>query len=151
MKKKELKQQIERLQIQIKSNLDTVMNWIIDETKSRHQLRDEILSELNKLQDKKIEVGNDINVVSKADYAVELLKQYAMENQTLIRSTSDLSPLEQWLLLKLSKRINKEQLLELFVEYAHTLTDQAGVYLFVIDSDDFDEIAEKILELQGEK
>lgn len=109
------------------------------------------LNELNTSQCIDLEVGNDINVVSKADYAVELLQQYAMENQTLIRGTSDLSPLEQWLLLKLSKRITKEQLLELSMEYAYTLTDQAGCKLLVIDSDDFNEIAEKILELQGEK
>jgi len=109
------------------------------------------LNELNTSQSNNLEVGNDINVVSKADYAVELLRQYAMENQTLIRGTSDLSPLEQWLLMKLSKRITKEQLLELFVEYSCAATDQAGCKLLVIDSDDFQELAEKIIELQGEK
>lgn len=100
-------------------------------------------SELNTSKNIDLEFDNDINVVNKADYAVELLRQYAMENQTLIRGTSDLSPLEQWLLMKLSKRMTKEQLLELFIEYSHTK--------IVIDSDDFQELAEKILELQGEK
>lgn len=32
---------------------------------------------------------------------VEILRQYAEENKTTVRSTSDLSPLEEWLLLKL--------------------------------------------------
>lgn len=38
-----------------------------------------------------------------------ILKQYAEENQVPPRSTSDLSPLEQWLILKLveaTERIN---------------------------------------------
>jgi len=37
----------------------------------------------------------------KAQEAVEILKQYAEESGVLLRSTSDLSPLEQWLTLKL--------------------------------------------------
>ena len=37
----------------------------------------------------------------KAEFAVEILKQYALENQVSTRSTSDLSPLEQWLILRL--------------------------------------------------
>jgi len=39
----------------------------------------------------------------KAEFAVEILKQYAGECGTLPRSTSDLSPLEQWLIIKLLK------------------------------------------------
>jgi hypothetical protein len=34
--------------------------------------------------------------------AVELLKEYAVEQGTIVRSTSDLSPLEEWLLVKLA-------------------------------------------------
>ena len=35
--------------------------------------------------------------------AVEILKQYAEERNVLVRSTSDLSFLEEWLILKLIK------------------------------------------------
>ena len=34
---------------------------------------------------------------------IEMLKQYAKEAGTTVRSTSDLSPLEIWLLMKLTK------------------------------------------------
>lgn len=37
----------------------------------------------------------------KAEFAVRVLKQYAHENQIPARSTSDLSPMEQWLILRL--------------------------------------------------
>lgn len=38
------------------------------------------------------------------EFAVKILHQYAEENQVLPRSTSDLSQLEQWLLLQLFKK-----------------------------------------------
>lgn len=38
-----------------------------------------------------------------SDKATELLKEYTTENGTLMRSTSDLSPLEEWMLNKLVK------------------------------------------------
>ena len=37
----------------------------------------------------------------KAEFAVRVLRQYALENQVPARSTSDLSPMEQWLILRL--------------------------------------------------
>lgn len=37
----------------------------------------------------------------KAEFAVRVLRQYALENQVHARSTSDLSPMEQWLILRL--------------------------------------------------
>lgn len=37
----------------------------------------------------------------KAEFAARVLKQYALESQTLVRSTSDLSPMEQWLISRL--------------------------------------------------
>lgn len=37
----------------------------------------------------------------KAEFSVRVLKQYALENQIPARSTSDLSPMEQWLILRL--------------------------------------------------
>jgi hypothetical protein len=37
----------------------------------------------------------------KAEFAVRVLEQYALENQIPARSTSDLSPMEQWLILRL--------------------------------------------------
>ena len=35
--------------------------------------------------------------------AIKILEQYAKEQQTLMRGTTDLSPLEEWLLIKLIK------------------------------------------------
>ena len=37
----------------------------------------------------------------KAEFAVRVLKQYALENGIPARSTSDLSPMETWLILRL--------------------------------------------------
>ena len=37
----------------------------------------------------------------KAEFAVRVIRQYALENQVPARSTSDLSPMEQWLILRL--------------------------------------------------
>lgn len=37
----------------------------------------------------------------KAKFAVKTLKEYAIENQTTARGTTDISPLEEWLILKL--------------------------------------------------
>ena len=37
----------------------------------------------------------------KAEFAVRVLKQYALENSIPPRSTSDLSPMEEWLILRL--------------------------------------------------
>ena len=37
----------------------------------------------------------------KAEFAVRVLKQYALENQIPARSTSDLSHIERWLILRL--------------------------------------------------
>ena len=36
--------------------------------------------------------------------AIRILKEYSEEMQVLVRSTSDLSPLEQWLLNKLIEK-----------------------------------------------
>ena len=47
----------------------------------------------------------------KAEFAVEILREYAKQNQTPVRSTSDLSPLEQWLILRLADTLDQgEQL-----------------------------------------
>jgi hypothetical protein len=45
-------------------------------------------------------------------HAVNLLKCYADENQVLPRSTSDLSPLERWLIMQLLFLINEIQKIE---------------------------------------
>lgn len=37
----------------------------------------------------------------KVDFAVNILERYAKENKTLVRGTTDLSPLEQWLIIEL--------------------------------------------------
>lgn len=47
--------------------------------------------------------GNCMNEL--AEFAVKLLKEYADEKHTTVRGTSDLSPLEEWLIIKL---YNKE-------------------------------------------
>jgi len=39
--------------------------------------------------------------MEKSEFATEMLKQYAKENCVITRSTSDLSPLEEWLIVKL--------------------------------------------------
>lgn len=39
----------------------------------------------------------------KAKFALKILREYAKENQTMIRSTSDISKLEEWLILKIYK------------------------------------------------
>lgn len=38
-----------------------------------------------------------------SDKVIEILKRYAEEKQIIIRSTSDLSPFEEWLLCQLIK------------------------------------------------
>ena len=43
--------------------------------------------------------NDDMN--EKAEFAVRVLKQYALENQIPARSTCDLSQMEQWLILHL--------------------------------------------------
>ena len=39
--------------------------------------------------------------MTEPEKAVVILKLYAIENNTIVRGNSDLSPLEQWLLSKL--------------------------------------------------
>jgi hypothetical protein len=39
----------------------------------------------------------------KAEFAVEILKEYAHQNKVMLRSTSDLSKLEEWLIVELLK------------------------------------------------
>jgi len=43
----------------------------------------------------------------KIEQAIKILKQYAKENGVIARSTSDLSPLELWLIGKLIKEVKK--------------------------------------------
>ena len=46
-----------------------------------------------------------------AEKGIAILKQYAKESGVLLRSTSDLSPLEQWLTLQLiNKQISDEEI-----------------------------------------
>jgi len=42
-------------------------------------------------------------MTKKLKKAIKLLKEYSLETGTILRSTSDLSPLEEWLLNKLVK------------------------------------------------
>lgn len=53
---------------------------------------------------------------NKAEFAVEIIKKYAKENQIPLRSTSDLSKFEEWLLIELfkSKFMTLEQFKSVF-------------------------------------
>ncbi|MBC8147241.1 MAG: hypothetical protein H8E98_04580 [Bacteroidetes bacterium] len=51
-----------------------------------------------------------------AQKGVEILKQYAKENGVPLRSTSDLSPLEQWLTLKLISCNERNEGLKTIIE-----------------------------------
>lgn len=54
-------------------------------------------------------ICGDIDVAHKlSEFAVSILQEYANENQILIRSTSDLSPLEAWLLERMYKAYKGE-------------------------------------------
>lgn len=57
-----------------------------------------------------------MNINEKAAFAVGVLKKYAHENQVPPRSTSDLSKLEQWLILELMEEAHENVKLKEFVE-----------------------------------
>lgn len=40
---------------------------------------------------------------------LKILKQYSKDSGTIVRSTSDLSPLEEWLIMKLESRVPGEE------------------------------------------
>lgn len=44
----------------------------------------------------------------KAEFAVKILKQYAEETGNLPRGTSDISPLEEWLILQMFTRTHRK-------------------------------------------
>ena len=46
-------------------------------------------------------IDKEIPRPSKGDYASNVLKEYSKQNTLPPRSTSDLSPLEQWLIIQL--------------------------------------------------
>lgn len=57
-----------------------------------------------------------------AQFASTILKQYANENGTTVRGTSDLSPLEQWLIIQLSnnnKNHSTQDLIDLMTEFTN--------------------------------
>ena len=45
----------------------------------------------------------------KEKFAVEIIKQYANEKHIPARSTSDLSPMEKWLILRLFDHVSKSE------------------------------------------
>lgn len=66
--------------------------------------QDKIIKNLNKKRvasRRSINLKRNNSMNEKAEFAVRVLKQYALENQIPARSTSDLSPMEQWLILRL--------------------------------------------------
>ena len=48
----------------------------------------------------------------KAEFAVKILKQYAKEKGNMVRGTSDISPLEEWLIIKLHETNDDYVLIE---------------------------------------
>jgi len=46
----------------------------------------------------------------KVEFAIKILKQYADENGEIVRGTTDTSPLEQWLIMRLYKASQLEPL-----------------------------------------
>lgn len=57
----------------------------------------------------------------KSEFAIKTLKQYVKENQVLPRSTSDLSKLEEWLILQLFEYYRKDKASEIIIKF---LTDR---------------------------
>ena len=66
----------------------------------------------------------------KAEFAVEILREYAKQNQTPVRSTSDLSPLEQWLILRLADILEQSEQLpqDRFCKVCNLPTDGEKCY-----------------------
>ena len=50
---------------------------------------------------------------------INLLKRYAEESGTIVRSTSDLSPLEQWLIMRLLRSYSLLELADLLASQAY--------------------------------
>lgn len=71
----------------------------------------------------------------KAKFAVKLLKEYALENQTTARSTSDISPLEEWLILKLYdiERIAEEQDKSVIDKIKNLFEEEGPEYFIGVD------------------
>lgn len=44
-------------------------------------------------------------MTNKQQIMIDLLKEYARQQGTTVRGTSDLSPLEEWLLLKIAQKL----------------------------------------------
>jgi hypothetical protein len=82
----------------------------------------------------------------KSNFAVDILKRYAKENQIQARSTSDLSPLEQWLMLYIFN-INKKELL---IDFLNWLNDVWGHDPMMVETDN-DDIAEMYLNYKNIK
>lgn len=61
----------------------------------------------------------------KAEFAVRVLKQYSLENQLPPRSTSDISKMETWLILR-------------FLDFLKSLPDSSEIKSRAIDLDEKD-------------
>jgi len=84
--------------------------------------------------------------MNKAEFAVSILKEYANENKINARDTSDLSQLEQWLLIKLYEIQNKkDQIVNVLQNYVvEGYRRERIIYEISID-----DIADEIVELLG--
>jgi hypothetical protein len=87
---RKLKARLERLENKTKSHdrlLETLFDTHYENTKHPSEIDQRTRNMSNK----------------KAEFAVEILKEYAHQNKVMLRSTSDLSKLEEWLIIELLK------------------------------------------------
>lgn len=91
----------------------------------------------------------------KAEFAVKILKQYAQERGEIVRGTTDLSPLEEWLIIQLFKSNRLDlQVMPLLIkdEISQKLIDRLNMFEKQMASDygfaNKQKIAHKIKELK---
>lgn len=91
----------------MRNEIDTLRKTL--EALSYKHLQEDFEKSKAVVQNNNLELEGDIDVAHKiSEFAVSILQEYAKENQTLIRSTSDLSPLEEWLLERMYLQQNGE-------------------------------------------
>lgn len=59
----------------------------------------------------------------KVNFAINVLKQYAEERGEMIRGTTDLSPLEEWLIMKLFKAEFNAKTLQIYAKAINQIDD----------------------------
>lgn len=71
--------------------------------------------------------------MKRINFILTLLREYSHENQIPIRSTSDLSPLEEWLLIRLFDKSEKESIefLKWFNDFNELGYTEKGIIFYV--------------------